>query len=299
MPDPTQRAYAGKPLSIPAAAWNDLLSMLAAWKAGRLCGSLSGGPGAPVLNPTVVRIRNNSTDFGAGGQFGVLGIDGVEITEADNAREFTNNFTLNGVLPYPADRAKLAGRIAVLQRPLKRFEVGKAVIAGITPCRVSITNEAHRYADFNWGSATELKSGRFGPVKILYAPAGTGTKLCLVQLAAGDERLLMKITNSTRDSSNWRWVYQGKVVTPATTAFGAWEEEVTLYNVGFNCIEHDNNASSTAVQSGIDLSDPDVAGIEPVPPGTVVPATLHLYGTSGLAFYFSYPNQPIIQCGGG
>jgi hypothetical protein len=71
---------------------------------------------------------------------------------------------------------------AILQVPLESGKLGKAMLQGITPVKVNIGNESHKYAKL---SATGLVSGGNGIGGILWKESGTGDKWALLQLGGG------------------------------------------------------------------------------------------------------------------
>lgn len=104
----------------------------------------------------------------------------------------------------------------------------------------------------------------------------------------------IKITAATQDSTNFRWTYTAKIVTPPTSAFGTWTEgdEVTAYNT----IEHANDADDADVQSGINLGTTGITGIAAVHTGAPLRATRHVFSNGDVAYLFAYPNAPVIDC---
>lgn len=71
---------------------------------------------------------------------------------------------------------------AILQVPLESAKLGKALLQGITPVKVNIGNESHKYAKL---SAAGLVSTSSGVGRILWKESGTGEKWALLQLGGG------------------------------------------------------------------------------------------------------------------
>jgi hypothetical protein len=71
---------------------------------------------------------------------------------------------------------------AILQVPLESEKLGKALLQGITPAKINIGNESHKYAKL---SASGLVSTSIGIGRILWKESGTGEKWALLQLGGG------------------------------------------------------------------------------------------------------------------
>jgi hypothetical protein len=71
---------------------------------------------------------------------------------------------------------------AILQVPLESEKLGKALLQGISPVKVNIGNESHKYAKLN---AAGLVSASSGVGRILWKESGTGEKWVLLQLGGG------------------------------------------------------------------------------------------------------------------
>jgi hypothetical protein len=71
---------------------------------------------------------------------------------------------------------------AILQVPLESEKLGKALLQGITPAKIKIGNESHKFAKLD---ASELVSTSSGTGRILWKESGTGEKWALLQLGGG------------------------------------------------------------------------------------------------------------------
>ena len=123
-----------------------------------------------------VHIKNTTASVVVRG--GVLGIDGPLIDPTTNASGFFASPRLKGVAPT----ADHAASLAILQRPLAAGAIGPAVVSGVVPCVVDITNAGHRFAGVKAGDTSELASGVVGPARILWAESGTGAKKAVVSI---------------------------------------------------------------------------------------------------------------------
>lgn len=76
---------------------------------------------------------------------------------------------------------------AILTEPAAAYSQGvygfaRAVVQGVVPVDVNITDSTHNFATPTAGDRTQLTSASSGPVKIIYKPSGTGKKRCVAQL---------------------------------------------------------------------------------------------------------------------
>lgn len=109
----------------------------------------------------------------------------------------------------------------------------------------------------------------------------------------------IKITASTRDSSNWRWTYTARRMKKTAAGFGGWEEVDEINLTAFNTLEDANG--TTGVVSGYTLdngsNETKVWGLLPIATGTIVLARLRLIPeTSASEWHFSLINIPIVAC---
>ena len=91
---------------------------------------------------------------------------------------------------------------AVLLEPIAAGQVGRAMVLGITPAKVSIQDAEDEYAVPTAGSSNgALESSSTGVARILWKAGGSGTVWCLLQLGgagsgAGGEKAFMCKVNS-------------------------------------------------------------------------------------------------------
>ena len=177
----------GDPLRIPASDWNAIVDATRAYYEKHL-----GGAGRSATAGTkqagVVLVRNDAGADAA--RFDVLGIDSPVISPTDNLDEFSREVALACVAPTAADHA---GAFVVLQEPIAAGKLGRAVVDGVTPARVNISDEKHRFAAIEDGNSTSLVSRAIGPVSILWAEAGTGEVLAVVRLDGGARNQIIPV----------------------------------------------------------------------------------------------------------
>ena len=99
-------------------------------------------------------------------------------TPTDNVETFKNALAVSGVTPT----ADHAGAFAILLEPIAAGAMGRAIVSGVTPVKVNITNADHRYAEVEAGQAGYLASAESGSALLLWKEAGTGEKWALVRM---------------------------------------------------------------------------------------------------------------------
>jgi len=157
----------------PADDWNAFCDAARAHLAG--LHDIGGGAAARISLASTVRIQN---DAGADlDQFAPVILDDLLITFADNEAEFRHRPPVFSAVAPAEDN--LGKPLAILQEPLADGKVGRALLAGVTPAQVAVSDEAHDYATL---SATGLVSAASGELRILWKAAGTGTQWAVVLL---------------------------------------------------------------------------------------------------------------------
>lgn len=181
--DKYRRAQAGSPLQISAAAWNACLEVAGAYRRGEL---VTRGNGIQQFRQAdIVLVQNVSGNDVS--RFGVLGLDGVIVTAANNLDNFQQQVAIRGTTPTVADHT---GKFAVCLDPIANNAIGRAWIAGVCQVTVDIASTHHTHADVKDSDRTKLRSSQSGTARILYRePGGTGNRWCVVRLADADCRL--------------------------------------------------------------------------------------------------------------
>jgi hypothetical protein len=170
----------GQMMRPPAAAWNLLMQMLQWW-----LNSASGDRGRMPVIPLsgFVDVRNESGSDVP--RFGVLKISALVFNPSAALPAFqAGPPTVKGIAP---DGPSPAGGIVILQNGLAAGAPNliRAIASGISPVRLSVTDEGHRYADTAEDDVETLHSASSGPALILAKESGTGTKWGYVILPAG------------------------------------------------------------------------------------------------------------------
>jgi hypothetical protein len=185
--DTFKRVAGGQPVSFKASTWNAMLDSAEDFSRRRPGGATSEFGGGPVSR-TEFHIKNNADS--AVDRFGVLGISGLLISNADNPDEFKTRITFTGVSPASASHT---GKFVVAVEPINPGEIGRCVLNGLTQVKVNMIESGQRWADVLDGDATQLESGNVGTAQILYAESGTGTKWAVVRLGMVPGEVVVKV----------------------------------------------------------------------------------------------------------
>jgi hypothetical protein len=180
--DPLRKVAPGAPLVIPAAAYNAFIDAVRELKSMQTSGPEALKAGLPHSN--IVRCVNQ---VGAEIlQYGVVGLDDPVTTcdsaDANTVQTFSANDRLfKAVVPTVANHADRFA-LAMFSVENNAEAIGSFAVAGIYPCKVDVTNEAHVFATVKEGSIEMLASADSGLAQILWKEPGTGTKWATVRL---------------------------------------------------------------------------------------------------------------------
>lgn len=165
----------GQPLRISAGDYNAMLDVARDFKQRRT--AQQSAPMGAALPPGVILVRNasaNHCDI-----LDVLAIDAPLILPTDNLARWRAAVTFDGVAPDTTT----AGRFVILQEPIAAGAIGRAMVIGVTPVNLDVTDEADTCADTVDGLTTSLKTGATGGARILWKEAGTGPQRGVVMLS--------------------------------------------------------------------------------------------------------------------
>ena len=109
-------------------------------------------------------------------RFGIVGIDTPTITAPTSIEDW------DGVRVFDGETPTASSFIAITQEPILNGYVGRAVVVGLTPVLVNITNAAHGYC-VPGTSLTQLDSAAAGGTKILWKSVASGASTkCIICL---------------------------------------------------------------------------------------------------------------------
>lgn len=191
-----KRVKAGDPLTITARDWNQIASMVEFAAEGRYA---EAGGQAAVNGSRVVLIKNSTgTDVS---RWEILGISGLLYMPTQNASQFRRRELL--VASASLSHASHFARFAVAQQPIDNGTIGRAVISGLTRCKVNVRDADHRFADV-YKSTTKVKldSADYGSARIIAAESGTGEKWALVEIGSLGGSLVGTLDGSLSQGSS-------------------------------------------------------------------------------------------------
>jgi len=129
------------------------------------------------FDPNIVIVKNATG--AAAARYAVLALGSPLIAQTDNAVEFKRTLTFAGTTP-----AATTDRVAVLLEPLASNKIGRAVVCGVVPVQVNVTDAAHTFATPTASDNTKLTSAASGPIELLSKESGTGTKWAYAHLTS-------------------------------------------------------------------------------------------------------------------
>ncbi len=178
MADTYQNVNAGDDLVIPAPTWNGILDAAENF-ARRKMGAEGGAQNNDPLTPAVrVLVRN---DTGAAIPVGsVLTLGTPIVSAADYPREVSRSPLFPGTAPGAA-----TDQFAITLDPLDIDEIGRAIVMGVVPIDITVTDAAHNYAEPTPTVTATMASAAAGPARIIWKASGTGTKRAVVLLTQG------------------------------------------------------------------------------------------------------------------
>ena len=186
-----EKVRSGEAVSIRASTWNSFVDAANWVKEAKQ--NTHGGGVSSGLGVGIVRLKNGESS--AYGRFSALVITGVCVTAETNEDEFTSCPPVFEGLKMTSDRE--GKPYAILLEPIAAGEIGRAMILGVTPAKVTINSSDDDYAVPKAGSSTgALESSATGTARILWRAGGGGEQWCVLQLGGagagkGDDKALM------------------------------------------------------------------------------------------------------------
>ena len=185
------KVQTGDPIQIKAATWNSFID--AAEYVKNLQSDQRGGPLSNGKYSGVVLLKNGESTLFP--RFSAMAITDVLIRPDVNEPEFTGKCpaflgrkVTNAYEEYP---------YAVLLEPVDAGKIGRALLLGIVPAKVSILDPEHKFAEPMVGNASgAMQSAENGVARIIWKGGNSGNQWCLLQLGGagsggGDDKVVM------------------------------------------------------------------------------------------------------------
>jgi len=203
-----EKVKAGDSVVIQASTWNafiDAANFTKQMRQNQFGGSLKSGYGAGVV--PLKNCESQTYD-----RFSAMVLTGICVTPETNESEFLSCPSVFQGNRMTEDRE---GRpYAILLEPIAAGQIGRAMILGVVPAKVTVKDTEDEYAVPKTGSSTgELESSPTGVARILWKASGGGMQWCLLQLGgagagAGEDKALMcKVSSGTASAGYQVTVY--------------------------------------------------------------------------------------------
>jgi len=222
-----RKVRSGDPMRIPAETYNAFID--AANDTRRAGGTSTGRISGSPQSPNVIRIRNDTGE--ARSRYDVVAIGDPIITASQNENHFAEVVAMKGTTPtIPGDR----GQWVILLEPLGAGKIGRALVAGVTACRVKMVDTDHTRCDVEDSSHT-LASSTYGRGEILWTAASSDgvTDWAVVRFPVDSPTIISEITGEASGGgglySAKRLQFSGSGLTDASTG-ETWTDTILEVN---------------------------------------------------------------------
>lgn len=173
--DDFKKVRRGEAFRISASTYNALLDAATAYH--RRAHDL-GAPSKPrSIRTGAVLVQNQSGS--ALDQYAVVELGSPIILPTENEQAFRARVTFKVTTPGDSP-----GPMAILQEPVAAGGVGRAIVFGVTPVRLKVTDESHEYAEVTPSESGYLTSAPTGSARVLYKEEGTEEVWAIVYFPA-------------------------------------------------------------------------------------------------------------------
>lgn len=185
------KVQTGDPIQIKASTWNSFID--AAEYVKNLQSDQRGGPLRNGNSSGVVLLKNGEGTLFP--QFSALVLTDMLIKPSVNEKEFTGKTPaflgrrmVENFAEYP---------YAILLEPIAPGKIGKALLLGVIPVKITILDADHKFAEPIPGSAAgAMQSADSGVARILWKAGNSGNQWCMLQLGGagsggGDDRVTL------------------------------------------------------------------------------------------------------------
>lgn len=194
-----QKVRTGENLVIKASTWNafiDAANFVKDERQNRIGKGLKSGVGAGV-----VLIKNAESE--TRDRFTALVLNDIAVPPSANEDEFISCAPV--FIGQKMTDEREGKPYAILLEPIAAGEIGRAMVFGIVPAKVSIQDADDQYAVPTPNSSSgALQSDSTGVARIVWKAGGTGTQWCLLQLggagggSGGDKAYMCRVTGGSQ-----------------------------------------------------------------------------------------------------
>lgn len=168
----------GDPLQIPARKWNAVEQLIAADQIG----AVGAGSAGPYTAAVVMRAYNAGAALEADR---ICATTGPALDPETVKSGRSSPLVTVGAAAWHTS----LGNLAVAIDPIPAGKIGRVAVAGVTTAFVDVLSTAHGFASLDPAAPTALRSSDTGEIKLVGTPTATGSRLCLVHLAANGSPL--------------------------------------------------------------------------------------------------------------
>ena len=179
MSDPLASVRPGDPPPLRADTWNAVLDAARAHQAVKRGPAGAANEREPLMPACRVYVRNDTSSSLL--TFSVLTLG----TPIISAVDFPHDVRRDPVFPGTAPAAT-TDAFAVLVEPASAGDIVRAVVLGVVPVDLNVTDATHTHASPAAGVTATLASATSGAAQIIWKESGTGTKRAVVLLKGGD-----------------------------------------------------------------------------------------------------------------
>ena len=225
-----EKVRSGEPVNIKAATWNafiDAANYTKEMRQNQRGKGLKSGVGAGIV--LVKNVESEQRD-----RFAALVLCDIAVPPNLNEDEFVSCPPV--FIGQKMTEEREGKPYAILLEPLAKDQIGRAMVLGIVPAKVTIQDADDQYAVPTPGSTTgALQSDSTGVARILWKAGGGGSQWCLLQLGgagsgAGGEKVYMcRVTGGTAQAGYQVTVYlNGRSDTGATQSAVLYVPDIAL-----------------------------------------------------------------------
>ena len=220
-----EKVRQGEQVVIKASTWNGFVDA-ANWVKDVRQNSLGTGLKSGIGGGIVPMKNMEETAYP---RVSALVITGVAVSPSANEDEFVSCPTVFEGQKMTTEREDMP--YAILLEPIEPGEIGRAMLLGLTPAKVTIKSAEDQYAVPKANSEDgALESSETGVARILWKAGGSGLQWCVLQLGGAgggkpDEKVAMcKVTGGSSQSG-----YTVKVYPNGRSETGGYSYDSTLF----------------------------------------------------------------------